>query len=232
MGPVALSRSVDEDAAVSPLREVHAPAAYQYRIAPHALGGIRKRVFDIVAAGAGLVALSPFLLLIALIVRWDSDGPALYRQARTGFRGRSFRILKFRTMHAMEQGRGVVQARPGDSRITRVGRWLRSSSIDELPQLINVLMGDMSLVGPRPHAIRHDHDFLSFDRQYPRRFLARPGITGLAQINGARGVTETPEQVERRLELDLAYVEQWSFARDLWILLCTVRVLFGDRNAC
>lgn len=232
MGRVALSHSAGNDAAVAPLRQVHAPAAYQYRLASRAVGGVGKRIFDIAASGAGLIVLAPFLLLVGLIVRLDSDGPALYLQSRTGFRGRSFKILKFRTMHAMEHGRGVVQARPGDARITRVGGWLRNTSIDELPQLINVLMGDMSLVGPRPHAIRHDHDFLSVDRQYPRRFLARPGITGLAQINGARGVTETPEQVERRLELDLDYVEQWSFARDLWILLCTVRVLFGDRNAC
>jgi lipopolysaccharide/colanic/teichoic acid biosynthesis glycosyltransferase len=230
MDPANTLRSAPEGAL--PLRQIHAAAAYQYRVAPQALGGPAKRAFDFVAAACGLVLLSPLLLAIALIVKLDSSGPALYRQQRTGFRGRSFSILKFRTMSAMEESARVRQARPGDERVTRVGRVLRRCSLDELPQLVNVLLGEMSLVGPRPHALRHDRDFFVADRQYPRRFLARPGITGLAQISGARGVTETLVQVERRLALDLEYVDQWSFQRDLWILLCTVRVVLGDRDAC
>lgn len=170
--------------------------------------------------------------MIALWVRMETPGPALYRQQRTGFRGRTFTILKFRTMRVMETSTRIRQAQRDDDRVTNVGRVLRRCSLDELPQLLNVLIGDMSLVGPRPHAIRHDRDFFAVHRHYTRRFLARPGITGLAQIRGARGITETPAQVRRRLDLDLAYVDRWSFARDLWIVLCTARVVLGDRNAC
>lgn len=217
---------------VAPLRRVHAPAAYEYRIAPAPIGGAKKRVFDAVAASAALVALAPVLLLIAGLVRLDSPGPAIYRQNRTGFRGRAFTIYKFRTMRTMESSQTVQQARPGDARVTRLGRLLRRTSLDELPQLFNVALGEMSLVGPRPHAIRHDRHFLLADELYPRRFLARPGITGVAQVSGARGVTATAEQIERRLRLDLDYVEHWSFMRDVTILLCTVRVVFGDKDAC
>jgi putative colanic acid biosysnthesis UDP-glucose lipid carrier transferase len=217
---------------VAPLRRVHAPAAYEYRIAPAPIGGVKKRVFDVVVSAAALIALLPLLLLLAVLVRLDSPGPAVYRQERTGFRGRAFTIFKFRTMRTMESTQTVQQARPGDVRVTRVGRFLRATSLDELPQLLNVLMGDMSLVGPRPHAIRHDRHFLLADELYPRRFLARPGITGAAQISGARGVTATAEQIERRLRLDLDYVENWSLGRDIYILLCTVRVVFGDKAAC
>lgn len=233
MGPVVILRSADQNAvAVAPLREVHAPAGHQYRIARSALGGTAKRAFDVAASGTALVLLAPFLLMIALWVRMETPGPALYRQQRTGFRGRTFTILKFRTMRVMETSTRIRQAQRDDDRVTNVGRVLRRCSLDELPQLLNVLIGDMSLVGPRPHAIRHDRDFFAVHRHYTRRFLARPGITGLAQIRGARGITETPEQVRRRLDLDLAYVDRWSFARDLWIVLCTARVVLGDRNAC
>jgi putative colanic acid biosynthesis UDP-glucose lipid carrier transferase len=211
---------------------VHAPAAYQYRVAARPVGGKTKRAFDIVASAAGLLLLSPFLLLIGLLIRLDSPGPALYRQRRTGFRGRAFTILKFRTMRTMEDGRRVRQAQPGDDRVTPLGRILRITSIDELPQLINVLKGDMSLVGPRPHAVGHDHDFFVVDDHYPLRFLARPGITGAAQVAGARGVTDTPDKVELRLWHDLDYVNHWSLLRDIAILLRTAALLFGDKNAC
>jgi putative colanic acid biosysnthesis UDP-glucose lipid carrier transferase len=218
--------------AVACLRHVHEPASYQYRVARTPLGGVSKRAFDVVCAATALTLLSPILLVVALMVRIDSPGPALFRQQRTGFRGRAFHILKFRTMRTMEGGRDVTQAKPGDTRVTRFGRLLRRTSIDELPQLINVLYGDMSLVGPRPHAVRHDRDFFLVDRHYTCRFLARPGITGAAQVGGARGVTDTREKIERRLELDLDYVENWSIGRDIHIVLRTVRVLLGDGQAC
>lgn len=217
---------------VAPLHRVHATGAYQYRIVPTPLGGFTKRFFDITVASAALLALALPLFLIAILIRIETPGPALFRQRRTGFRGRSFEVLKFRTMRTMEDGARVTQARPNDARVTLVGRVLRKTSIDELPQLVNVLAGDMSLVGPRPHAVCHDRAFFLVDRQYVLRFVARPGITGAAQVNGARGVTETTEQIERRLDYDLDYVNDWSMRRDVRILFMTVRVLLGDKNAC
>jgi lipopolysaccharide/colanic/teichoic acid biosynthesis glycosyltransferase len=233
VGNIAAFRTLrDDQRDVAPLRHVHAPASYQYRIAPRPIGGAPKRAFDIIATTLGLALLSPILFLIALLIRLETPGPALYRQRRTGFRGRAFVIFKFRTMHAMEDGHSIQQARPNDARVTPLGRVLRRTSIDELPQLLNVLKGDMSLVGPRPHAVRHDHAFFVVDDHYPLRFLARPGITGAAQVAGARGVTDTPRKIERRLLHDLDYVERWSLWRDIAILIRTVALLFGDKNAC
>jgi putative colanic acid biosysnthesis UDP-glucose lipid carrier transferase len=216
----------------APLHRLHGRGFYQYRLSASPVGGFTKRAFDIVVAACALSVLSIPLIVIGLLVRLDSPGPAIFRQHRTGFRGRSFKVLKFRTMRTMEDGSDLKQARPNDARVTRLGALLRRTSIDELPQLINVLVGNMSLVGPRPHAIRHDRDFFLVDEHYVLRFVARPGITGEAQTNGARGVTETTEQIERRLALDLDYVQRWSLQRDIVILLKTVRVLFGDRQAC
>lgn len=220
------------DSYVAPLHSVHGAGSYQYRLVSRPVGGIIKRLFDIAVASAVLAVLALPLLLIALLIRVESPGPALFRQRRTGFRGRSFSVLKFRTMRTMEDGAHVTQARPNDARVTALGKLLRKTSIDELPQLLNVVVGDMSLVGPRPHAVCHDRAFFLVDRQYVLRFIARPGITGAAQVNGARGVTETAEQIERRLDFDLNYVSDWSMARDVSILLKTARVLFGDKNAC
>jgi putative colanic acid biosynthesis UDP-glucose lipid carrier transferase len=227
-----LSFVSDSADVVAPLHDVHATGAYQYRIVPYPVGGLAKRLFDIAAAAVGLLMLSPALLTIAFLIQLESPGPALFRQHRTGFRGRSFQVLKFRTMRTMEDGTRITQARPNDPRVTPFGKFLRRTSIDELPQLMNVLAGDMSLVGPRPHAVSHDRAFFLVDRHYVLRFVARPGITGVAQINGARGVTETPEQIERRLDYDLDYVSRWSMRRDIGILCLTARVLFGDKHAC
>lgn len=237
MAPTALLRVIEGDGAesgmqVAPLRRLHEPACYQYRVAPKPVGGLTKRAFDVLAAVGALIVLAPFLLAVAALIRLESRGPALYRQRRTGFRGRAFTILKFRTMTTMEDGRRLTQARPGDARVTWLGGILRRCSIDELPQLINVVRGDMSLVGPRPHAVMHDRDFYHVDHEYPRRFLARPGITGAAQVAGARGVTDTPEKVQLRLWHDLNYVDKWRLSRDIGILFATVTLLFGDRNAC
>lgn len=188
------------------------------------VGGWSKRAFDIAVASSCLVFFLPFLLLIALIVRLESPGPAIFRQLRGGFGGRPFRIWKFRTMTVMEN-HSVVQARPGDARFTRIGRFLRRSSLDELPQLVNVLIGDMSIIGPRPHAIEHDAKFGTVDSRYPMRFAARPGVTGLAQVNGSRGPTETEEKITTRTGFDVEYVQAWSWGRELAILGRTVAVL-------
>lgn len=215
----------------APMHALHRPAHYQYRLARRPLGGAPKRAFDILCSFTALICISPLLAIVALLVRLESKGPALFRQRRTGFRGRAFNVLKFRTMTSMENGKRLTQASEGDARITWLGGILRRTSIDELPQLINVLRGDMSLVGPRPHAVAHDKWFLGVNDEYPRRFMARPGITGAAQVAGARGRTDTPEKAEERLRLDLAYVDDWSMRRDLVILVRTVGVVLSCRNA-
>jgi putative colanic acid biosynthesis UDP-glucose lipid carrier transferase len=188
------------------------------------VGGWSKRVFDVVASGSALILFAPFLLLIALVVRLESPGPAIFKQDRGGFRGKPFRIWKFRTMTVMEN-RGVVQARSGDVRFTRIGGFLRRTSLDELPQLVNVLIGEMSIIGPRPHALEHDVKFERVDARYPMRFAARPGVTGLAQVNGSRGPTDTEEKITARAGYDVEYVQAWSWGRELEILGRTVKVL-------
>jgi len=181
-----------------------------------------KRVFDIVGALVLLIALSPLLLLVALLIKIDSRGPLFFRQRRLGFNQRPFKILKFRTMTVMEDGDDVVQATKNDPRVTRLGRYLRRFNIDELPQLLNVLAGDMSLVGPRPHALTHDRDFERRVAFYARRHNIKPGITGWAQVNGWRGPTDTQEKVQARVEHDLYYIDNWSMSLDLYILALTV----------
>jgi lipopolysaccharide/colanic/teichoic acid biosynthesis glycosyltransferase len=193
------------------------------------IGGWSKRLFDICFAAAAIVALAPLLALVALLVRLDSPGQAIFRQERGGFNGRTFRIWKFRTMSVMEN-RGVVQARRGDARITSLGAFLRRSSWDELPQLFNVLMGDMSIIGPRPHALEHDIQFERVDPRYPQRQRARPGLTGLAQVNGCRGPTETEDKIRARTSYDVEYVRNWSWAREFKILADTVIVLFWKND--
>jgi Undecaprenyl-phosphate glucose phosphotransferase len=190
-----------------------------------------KRVFDMAVATCVGLALMPILLAISLAVWIDSSGPVLFRQKRGGFNGRTFQIIKFRTMHVMEDGAVIAQASRQDDRFTRIGRWLRRTSIDELPQLINVLRGDMSLVGPRPHALAHDHEYSKLISNYPFRHHVKPGITGWAQVNGFRGETPTVELMKRRVELDLCYVSNWSFWFDLRILLRTALEICRSRNA-
>lgn len=211
------------------LSDVHPQGWSAYRLASQPVGGWSKRVFDLLVAGSALMVMAPFLIIIAALVRLDSPGPALFRQRRAGFRGRIFRIYKFRTMRTDEDSRDVIQAVENDKRVTRVGGFLRRYSIDELPQLINVMRGDMSLVGPRPHAIVHEHEFRRFDTAYTHRRIARPGITGLAQVSGARGPTDQPERIARRIHFDTVYVKRWSVLLDLRILLLTVWTVFRDR---
>jgi putative colanic acid biosysnthesis UDP-glucose lipid carrier transferase len=190
---------------------------------------VRKRLFDIAAASCGLVFLAPLLVTLALLVRLDSRGPALFRQARTGRGGRPFMIYKFRTMAVMEAGHDARQAVPDDPRITGIGRFLRRSSLDELPQLLNVLLGDMSIVGPRPHALAQDAHYGPLVPDYADRFRTRPGVTGLAQVAGFRGPTATTERMAQRVALDNAYIDGWRFSRDISILWRTVKVvILGD----
>lgn len=188
------------------------------------VGGWSKRAFDIVVSVTALVLFAPLLLLIGLIVRLDSSGDAIFKQERGGYRGKTFNIWKFRTMTVTEN-RGVVQARQNDSRLTRIGGFLRRTSLDELPQLVNVLMGHMSIIGPRPHALEHDTKFAAVDNRYPMRFHARPGVTGLAQVSGSRGPTETDEKICIRTGYDVEYVQAWSWNREFDIVLRTAKVL-------
>jgi len=184
-----------------------------------------KRTLDVVVATAALVSLAPALLAIAALVRLESPGPAIFRQRRCGFDNREFVMLKFRTMRVTEDGERIVQATPNDWRVTRLGRFLRRSSIDELPQLLNVLRGEMSLVGPRPHAIAHDDEYKARIANYALRHHVKPGLTGAAQVAGLRGATPQLSQMERRVERDLWYVDNWSMTLDLKILAATPFVL-------
>jgi lipopolysaccharide/colanic/teichoic acid biosynthesis glycosyltransferase len=184
-------------------------------------------MFDVLAAGAGLLFLAPLLIAIVATIKSTSAGPVLFRQARYGYRNRRFQIYKFRTMYTHLGDRsGVRQTVSGDPRVTPVGRILRSTSLDELPQLINVLKGDMSLVGPRPHvpgmlaaSMRYE-DLVPY---YLQRHSVRPGITGLAQVSGCRGSTEQANRAIARIDHDLDYIERWSLWLDLKIILQTCR---------
>jgi putative colanic acid biosynthesis UDP-glucose lipid carrier transferase len=198
---------------------------------PVPIGGRVKRAFDICFAAGALFVLAPVLLLIALAIRIDSPGPAIFRQDRGGFGGRKFRIWKFRTMRVEEDGANVRQADKDDARVTRLGAFLRKTSLDEFPQLVNVLIGNMSLVGPRPHAVMHDQEFGAVDPRYPLRARARPGMTGLAQVFGCRGPTKTSEAIRRRTGWDVDYVQHWTFAHDIKILARTAFVLWKDPHA-
>lgn len=192
---------------------------------------LRKRFLDIAAATLLLILFAPLLLLAGLVIRLESPGPALFRQTRGGLAGAPFQILKLRTMRCREDGPNVTQAQRGDDRVTRVGRLLRATSIDELPQLLNVLRGDMSLVGPRPHATAHDDYYGARIPEYYARYQARPGLTGLAQVKGLRGGTETLDAMRQRIEADLDYIQTWSLRRDFRIVLMTIPSLLVTDNA-
>ncbi|WP_158807217.1 exopolysaccharide biosynthesis polyprenyl glycosylphosphotransferase [Beijerinckia sp. L45] len=180
-----------------------------------------KRLFDVLGALALLAALSPLFALVALAIKLESKGPVLFFQRRYGFNQEPFRIVKFRSMSTLEDGRDVRQAERGDRRITRVGRFMRRYNIDELPQLVNVLHGEMSLVGPRPHALAHDQQFETTIANYARRHNMKPGITGWAQVNGLRGPILTASMIQKRIEHDLYYVDNWSMSLDLRIIVQT-----------
>ncbi len=190
-----------------------------------------KRVSDYVLAAVILVLIAPLLAAIAIGVKLSSPGPILFKQRRYGVDGRKIVVYKFRTMSVAEDGDVVRQATKNDSRITPFGGFLRRTSLDELPQFINVLQGRMSVVGPRPHAIAHNELYRKLIRGYMIRHKVRPGITGLAQVNGFRGETDTVEKMKARIEYDLAYLRSWSLLLDLQIVLKTVVVVLRKQNA-
>jgi Undecaprenyl-phosphate glucose phosphotransferase len=185
-----------------------------------------KRAFDICIAGLALVVLWPFLLLVSLAIKLEARGPVFFRQTRHGYNNEVIRVLKFRSMTAIEDGRHFKQAVKNDPRVTRVGRVLRPRNIDELPQLVNVLLGEMSIVGPRPHPIALNEAFAERISPLSRRHKVKPGITGWAQVNGYRGETDTIEKMRRRIECDLFYIDNWTFLLDIKIILMT---LFSKR---
>lgn len=190
-----------------------------------------KRAMDILVAGGALLFFAPLLALIAVLIKLESPGPVLFRQSRGGLNGQAFTIFKFRSMRCQENGSKVVQAKRDDDRITTVGRIIRKTSIDELPQLLNVLRGDMSIVGPRPHAVAHDEQYGAQIANYHLRFRARPGLTGLAQIKGLRGGTNEVEAMAARIDADNEYIERWTLSGDIKILLMTVPHLLMAENA-
>ncbi|MEO8651203.1 MAG: exopolysaccharide biosynthesis polyprenyl glycosylphosphotransferase, partial [Hyphomicrobiaceae bacterium] len=183
---------------------------------------VGKRVFDVVVALIALFGLAPFLVLFAVLIKIDSAGPVVFRQRRRGYNHREFQIYKFRTMTTLEDGDHVKQACRNDPRVTRVGRVLRRWNLDELLQLFNVLKGEMSIVGPRPHAVAHDRFFETRIDRYARRLNVKPGITGWAQVNGFRGETDTDEKMSQRVVHDLHYIDNWSLPFDLYIIALTV----------
>jgi putative colanic acid biosynthesis UDP-glucose lipid carrier transferase len=192
-----------------------------------------KRLFDIVFSSLVLLTIFPFLFLFAsILIKLSSPGPIIFKQKRKGYRGEPFVCYKFRTMHVMEKSLEVIQAKPNDPRKFRFGDFLRRHNLDEFPQFINVLKGDMSVVGPRPHMIEHDEMYSKLINEYNLRFFAKPGLTGWAQVNGYRGATDDPELMRKRVEHDIWYIENWSFGLDIKIILMTIfKMLKGDPNA-
>jgi exopolysaccharide biosynthesis polyprenyl glycosylphosphotransferase len=193
-------------------------------------GNGAKRLLDIVLAGSAIVLLAPVFLLLALWIRLDSSGPVIFRQHRRGLNGKPFEILKFRSMRVLENGSDVRQVRRHDDRVTRSGRVIRATSLDELPQLFNVLKGEMSLVGPRPHAMAHDDHYGQLIEGYSLRQSVKPGLSGWAQVNGYRGETPQLDLMVSRVCCDLWYIRNRSFWLDLRILFRTVGELFHNRN--
>ena len=185
-----------------------------------------KRAFDFTFALIGLIMLSPLFVIVSIAIKLDAPGPIFFRNTRHGFNNEKIRVLKFRSMMTIEDGNKFTQATRDDPRVTSIGRIIRRTNIDELPQLINVLRGEMSLVGPRPHATAHNALFNDLIAPFSRRHNVKPGITGWAQVNGCRGETDALEKMQRRIEYDLYYIDNWSFLFDLKIILMT---LFSKR---
>ena len=190
-----------------------------------------KRALDLLIGSVALIFFMPIMALTALAIKLDGPGPVFFLQNRKGFNGRHFVMIKFRTMTVQENGSIVTQATRNDPRVTKIGRLLRASSIDELPQLINVIRGEMSLVGPRPHALAHDNYFENLLQDYAFRHHVKPGMTGWAQVNGLRGATPSVSQIARRVEMDLWYINNWSLWLDVQILIKTFFEVLRKRNA-
>jgi putative colanic acid biosysnthesis UDP-glucose lipid carrier transferase len=191
----------------------------------------RKRAFDIIMSAGALLFFLPLLLTVAFLIRTETKGPALFRQRRTGLNGVIFTVFKFRTMTVAEDGANIQQATQGDRRITALGAVLRKFSIDELPQLLNVLRGEMSLIGPRPHAVAHDEMWGEHAPGYNLRFRAKPGLTGYAAICGFRGEVKELQAIVDRVEADNEYIDTWTFGLDMKIVWRTIPLVFSDTNA-
>jgi len=195
------------------------------------INSLIKRISDIVLALLIQIMLTPIMLAIALAIKLTSPGPVIFRQRRYGLNGEEIIVYKFRSMTVTEDGAKVVQAKKGDQRVTPIGGFLRRTSLDELPQFINVLQGRMSIVGPRPHAVAHNEQYRKLIKGYMLRHKVKPGITGWAQVNGLRGETETLDKMATRIQYDLDYLRNWSLWLDIWIILKTVHVVLKRENA-
>jgi len=212
--------------------EIHGIPALAVCETPHqGLPGLQKRVLDLLLALALMSLSGPLMLLIALAIKCTSHGPVLFKQRRYGLHGEKIFVYKFRSMTVCEDGGSVTQATRNDCRTTPVGRLLRRTSLDELPQILNVLQGTMSFVGPRPHAVAHNERYRKLISGYMIRHKVRPGITGWAQVNGLRGETDTLDKMRRRIEYDIDYLTNWSLWLDLKILLRTFVLVLHDENA-
>jgi exopolysaccharide biosynthesis polyprenyl glycosylphosphotransferase len=190
-----------------------------------------KRGLDLLGAALAILVFLPLLACIALAVRLESPGPVIFKQRRTGYRGRIFTIYKFRTMTVVEDGGDIRHATRDDKRVTAIGGLLRKLSLDELPQFFNVLQGDMSIVGPRPHALSHDAHYGELIPTYGDRFRAKPGLTGLAQVNGLRGEIRDLRCMRNRVAADNLYIDSWSLGLDIAILAKTALIIFRDPQA-
>src|SRR5688572_6438044 len=197
----------------------------------YGVNGIVKRASDVLLATLILILIAPVMAAIALGVKLSSPGPVLFRQRRYGLDGQEIIVYKFRSMTVSEDGPVVRQATRNDARVTPFGAFIRRTSLDELPQFINVLQGRMSIVGPRPHAVAHNEEYRNLIKAYMVRHKVKPGITGWAQVNGHRGETDTIEKMQARVEYDLEYLRNWSLGLDLQIIVRTIRLVFFDRNA-
>jgi putative colanic acid biosynthesis UDP-glucose lipid carrier transferase len=208
-----------------------APLLTLYRRPLEGWGGVLKTIEDYVVGGLAFLAIAPVMLAIAAAIRIEGKGPVLFRQMRHGFNNKVFRIYKFRTMTVLEDGEAVPQARENDPRVTPLGAFLRRYSLDELPQIFNVLKGEMSLVGPRPHALAHNHQYAQTIENYSGRHKVKPGMTGWAQVNGCRGETSENERMAERVRYDLEYIDNWSLWFDFKIMILTVAAVLFPKNA-
>ena len=195
------------------------------------MNSLIKRTSDIILSLSLLPVLLPFLLVIGVLVKLTSPGPIIFKQRRYGLYGEEIIVYKFRTMTVTEDGGQIVQAKKNDARLTSIGGLLRRSSLDELPQFINVLQGKMSIVGPRPHAVAHNEQYRKLIKGYMLRHKVKPGITGWAQVNGMRGETETIDKMQSRIDFDLNYIRNWSIWLDIWIVISTLKVVLKRDNA-
>ncbi|WP_347244737.1 undecaprenyl-phosphate glucose phosphotransferase [Thermogutta sp.] len=207
------------------------PVVSVYENPFYGIDGFVKRAMDVVLASVLLILFAPLMIAIAILIKATSPGPVFFRQRRYGLDGREIRVWKFRTMTVTEDGDQVTQAKRNDPRVTKIGAFLRRTSLDELPQLFNVLRGEMSLVGPRPHATAHNEEYRRIIQGYMLRHKVKPGMTGLAQVHGCRGETETVEKMQKRVEWDLQYIREWSLWMDIKILFQTIFVVLKGQNA-